>query len=140
MLSLGAVVRAPMYPPEMQRLFTVFPAGVPGLALILLRISVAGSLWEPALHNGLPTIPRLLVLSVVSALVLAGFVTPLAGIVAAAIQLTRVLDPLRLGASIPAEVFTAAIHGTSALSLALIGPGALSIDALLFGRRVLTSS
>jgi hypothetical protein len=69
-----------------------------------------------------------------------GFATPLAGTVAAVIQLTRVLDPLRLGVSIPPEVVTAAIHGTSALSLALIGPGALSIDARLFGRRILTSS
>jgi hypothetical protein len=129
-----------MYPLEMQRLFTMFPAGAPGFALFLLRVGVAGSLWQPALASGLPSVPRLLGLSMVSALLLAGFATPLAGTVAAAVQLMRVVGALRLGVLISPEVVTAAIHGTSALSLALIGPGALSIDSRLFGRRILTSS
>src|SRR5215813_9539641 len=139
-LSLGAAVRRPMHPPEMQRLFTMFPGGVPGLALVLLRIAVAGSLWGPILESGLPGVPRLLALSTVSALLLAGFATPLAGTIAAAVQLATVVDPSRPGVLIPAEVLTAAIHGTSALSLALLGPGAFSLDARRFGRRVLTSS
>ena len=31
---------------QMQRLFTMFPAGTPGLALALLRLSVMGCLWQ----------------------------------------------------------------------------------------------
>jgi hypothetical protein len=109
------------------------------LALVLLRIGVAGGLWEPTLEGGLPSLSRLLGLCTVSALLVAGFATPLAGAVAATIQLTSALAPLRLGLVISPGVVTAAIHGTSALSLALLGPGALSIDARLFGRRILTS-
>jgi hypothetical protein len=118
----------------------MFPVGIPGLALALLRIGVAGSLWEPTLETGLPSVPHLLGLGTVSALLLAGFGTPLAGAAATAVQLSRVLDALRLGVLIPSEVVTAALHAVSALSLLLMGPGALSVDARLFGRRILTSS
>jgi hypothetical protein len=46
----------------------------------------------------------------VSALLLAGFGTHLAGADATAVQLSRVLDALRLGVLIPSEVVTAAFH------------------------------
>ena len=124
----------------MQRLFTMFPAGAPGFALVLLRIGMACSLWEAALASGPPSASRLIGLSAVSALLLGGFATPVAGIVVAAVQLTRIIDPLRIGILIPTEILTAAIHGASAVSLTLLGPGAFSIDARLFGRRILTSS
>jgi hypothetical protein len=57
------------------------------------------------------------------ALPVVGF-APLTGTTAAAVQLATVADPSRPGVWIPAEVLNAAIHGTSALSLALLGPGA----------------
>lgn len=46
------------------------------MALALLRIGAAGSLWEPTLETGLPGVPHLLGLGTVSALLLAGFGTP----------------------------------------------------------------
>jgi hypothetical protein len=88
----------------------MFPAGIPGLALALLRIGAAGSLWEPTLETGLPGVPHLLGVGTVSALLLAGFGTHLAGAAATAVQLSRVLDALRLGILIPSEVVTAALH------------------------------
>lgn len=140
MLSLGAAVRTPLYRLEMQRLFTMFPAGLPGLALVLLRIGVTGSLWGPTLGNGLQNVTPLLGLGIISVLLLAGFATPLAASVAAVIQLITILDRAPAGVMVPTEVLTHAIHGTSALALALLGPGAFSIDARLFGRKILTSS
>jgi uncharacterized membrane protein YphA (DoxX/SURF4 family) len=139
-LSLGAAVRVPMYRHEMQRLFTMFPAGLPGLALVLLRIGVTGSLWGPTLGNGLQNVLPLFGLGIVSALLLAGIATPLAASLAAIIQLVTILDRARMGVLIPTEVHTLAIQGTSALALALLGPGAFSVDARLFGRKILTSS
>jgi len=118
----------------------MFPAGVPGLALILLRLGVAGTLWEPTLQNGLPSLQRLLGLTTVCVLLLMGFATPVVGTIAVALQLACVFASLKLGALTTPEAFTAAVNGSFALSLALLGPGAFSIDARLFGRRVLTSS
>ncbi len=129
-----------VYRVEMQRLFTMFPAGVPGLALVLLRMGVIGSLWGPTLERGLPDCLPLLGLATASALLLAGFGTPLAAGVAAAIQLAEIFDRTRPGVSFAPQVLTAAIHAASGLALALLGPGAFSIDARLFGRKILTSS
>ena len=125
----------------MQRIFTVFPGGAPGLALVLLRLGVTGSLWQPVLHSGLATSAvRLFGLGTASALLLFGFATPLVSLVTSVIQLVRMLDPLRAGTLPCMETAVLAIHVLSALSLALIGPGAFSVDARLFGRRILTSS
>jgi hypothetical protein len=140
MPSQCAAVRARIYPHEVQRLFTMFPSGGPGLALFLLRIGVAGGIWEQALQGGFPGVAQLAGMSAVSALLVAGYATPLAAVVAAAVQMMRLLDTWRLGALIPADFILAAIHATPALSLALLGPGAFSIDARLFGRKIVTSS
>src|SRR5215467_15821195 len=125
-----------MYPADMLRHFTMFPAGITGLALVLLRLSVTASLWQPILDGALaPSALRMFALSLISVLLLIGLATPLCGAVAIAALLTG-LDPC-LHATICAD---SVIRGISALSLTLIGPGAFSVDARLFGRRVLTSS
>jgi hypothetical protein len=54
--------------------------------------------------------------------------------------LAKAIDPLTLDPLVCADTLTPAICATIALSLALIGPGAFSLDARLFGRRILTSS
>jgi hypothetical protein len=125
-----------LYPAEMQRLFTMFPAGIPGIALIFLRLSVIASLWQPFLEGAsAPGGLRFFALSTISASLLIGLATPLIGTLAIAALLTG-FDPSRLHATFGAG---AVIQGAAALSLALIGPGAFSFDARLFGRRVLTS-
>jgi hypothetical protein len=126
---------------QMQRLFTMFPAGAAGLALALLRLSVTGCL----LLHFLAEAPagsawRLLSLGIISIFLLIGMATPVAGLIAAGIELMSVFYPLRLGTFVSAEILTGGIHAIQALSLALIGPGAFSVDARLFGRRVLTPS
>lgn len=136
MLQCGAAVNHPMYPADMLRHFTMFPAGITGLALVLLRLGVTASLWQPILDGALaPSALRMFELSLISVLLLIGLATPLCGAVAIVALLTG-FDPC-LHATICAN---SAIRGISALSLTLIGPGAFSVDARLFGRRVLTSS
>jgi uncharacterized membrane protein YphA (DoxX/SURF4 family) len=68
--------------------------------------------------------------------VLIGFVTPLAAF--AAVVSSFVLAPSWLPPSAPAIVvsaFTPIFLTADAVSLVMLGPGALSIDARLFGRR-----
>jgi hypothetical protein len=137
MLPTGAPVSSALYPFEMRRLITMFPAGIPGIALVLLRIGVAATLWEPWL--GAASAPlglRVFPLCLLSVLLLIGLATPLASSVAVLVLLIS-LDHAGMHAVISGG---AAIHAVFAASLALIGPGAFSLDARLFGRRVLTST
>jgi hypothetical protein len=125
----------------MQRLFTMFPGGVPGLALMLLRLAVTGSLWQPLLEGSASiALIRLLSVSTASVFILVGLATPLLGTIITLFQLAKAIDPLTLDPIVSADTLTPAIYATIALSLALIGPGAFSLDARLFGRRILTSS
>jgi uncharacterized membrane protein YphA (DoxX/SURF4 family) len=125
----------------MQRLFTMFPAGAPGVALALLRLSVMGCLWQRFLAEApAGSAWRLLSLGIVSIFLLIGMATPVASLIAAGIELMSVFYALRVGIFVSAELLTVGIHAIQAFSLALIGPGAFSVDALLFGRRLLTPS
>ncbi len=115
---------------RMQRLFTMFPPGFPGLALVLLRISVALSLllahWNmfPAPGPCSYAIAALLLLSLC-----VGFLTPLAAVIALAMH---GLIWMRAGLG---DTGLVAIIWLNALALAILGPGAYSIDAFQFGRR-----
>ena len=59
-------------------------------------------------------------------LLLAGLWTPIAGVLAAAIELWHTFSQ-------PADALTHIMLATLATALALIGPGAWSVDARLFG-------
>ena len=115
----------------MQRLFSMFPKGPPGAGLLLLRIGMGWLL----LHQpwAMPEAQRpawtpWLIGAVASALCV-GLVTPLACLAAVALVLVD-------------WGFGGAAHGpwpiclsTHGVALALLGPGAFSLDALVFGRR-----
>lgn len=102
----------------MQRLFVMFPDRVPGVGLLWLRAALAASVCWPWPHA-----PGLQWLAAAAAvLLLAGWLTPLAVLLAAA--------SLGLGR---ADLVLAVLPAC----LLLLGPGAYSLDACLFGRRVL---
>jgi uncharacterized membrane protein YphA (DoxX/SURF4 family) len=117
----------------MQRIFSTFPDGWPGYGLLLLR--VAGSV--PLLVVGVAQLGAepadialwLRILGCVSGvLMLAGFWTPLAAALQAILHALFVVS----GAAFE---WTHLVHASIGLSLVMLGPGYLSIDARLYGRK-----
>jgi hypothetical protein len=108
----------------------MFPPGWPGLALILLRGSVATAvIREGCIHQHGLSAWMLGALALLVACLCAGFLTPIMAILALSVH---VLAWWKLG--IDGAGMTA-IALLDALALALLGPGAYSIDAYRFGRR-----
>lgn len=113
----------------MKHIFFAFPAGAAGVALVLFRMSAA--VWIAGAGGQMPIYDvKVSVLAYLASFgLLAGFPTrPIA--VACAIA----------GATVAAtaQIYPLACSGAfilSMLALALIGPGAYSVDATLFGRR-----
>jgi hypothetical protein len=106
-----------------------FPRGSAGVGLLMLRMAVGLQLLSESTCTGaLPWWQAALVTIVGLALVL-GVLTPVAGALAAAYQL---LCLAHAGWPHAAPLLIAAI---TAIALVLMGPGAYSADARLFGRR-----
>lgn len=113
---------------SLQRLFSTFPDGRPGIGLLCLRLGVS----IPLIHYGigsLPPSPLDLVAAFAGIFLLAGLWTPLAG---AAVAMTELWIVFSQSAD-PWTHFLLAVLGAS---LALLGPGAWSVDARLFGRKI----
>ena len=117
----------------MQRLFSTFANGWPGVGLLCLRLGAGVVLFHDGLAGSMesthPT--QLLKLLVEAAAVLflaAGLWTPIAGGVAAILGLWGAF--WRSGD--PWSHILLAILGAG---LAMLGPGAWSVDARLFGRK-----
>jgi putative oxidoreductase len=116
----------------LQRLFSTFASGWPGAGLVLLRLATAASLfycaitqWEvtPQLLSMIPQLAG----AGAGTFLLVGLWTPLAGGIVAVVELWIAF--LRGGG--PPVILFAALGA----SLAMIGPGAWSVDARLFGRK-----
>ena len=128
----------------MQRYFSTFPGSWPGVGLLLLRVAVGGAATiQGAVHLTHVNEPNALMgisgaLAVVSGLALvAGFLTPVSGAVAGlTIMVIATWTPF--DTSVLIDRLAALFVVVDAAALALLGPGALSIDARLFGRREIT--
>jgi len=109
----------------------MFPRGLPGLALLLLRFSVAVSLLIQVQEAWTQVSVLLLAgyLAASAALIL-GVLTPVAALVAV---LTLVWGPLHQDYS-KAAVLKFLLD---AVALSLIGPGAYSVDSQRFARRII---
>ncbi len=117
----------------MQRLFSTFADGWPGGGLLLQRCLAGGALLyyggvslteEPHPQLALPE----LLGALVGLLIVAGLWTPVAGVVVAIVEAW-------IAFAQPQNLLMAVVLGVLGLSLAMIGPGAWSIDARLFGRK-----
>ena len=102
----------------MQRLFVMFPDRGPGIGLLWLRLCLAAALCAPGTHAGWGAV----VCGLAAAMLVLGVLTPLATLMAAATMFAQ-QAPWPLVALPPA--------------LLMLGPGAYSVDARLFGRRLL---
>jgi hypothetical protein len=111
----------------------MFPPGLPGLALLLLRISVAIALLldNYAHRYALPGWVHVLVI-LISLVISVGYLTP---VVAAAALAVHVSISVALGLGVDGGVL-ALILSLDAVALALLGPGAYSLDSRRFGRRL----
>ena len=115
----------------MRRLFSTFAHGAPGVGLLLLRVVVAVAVvfhLPMALRGGPPVGQVLLnvLTGVMGILLLVGLWTPVAGAVLAVLELSTALFH-------PTNPWACILLGALATSLALLGPGAWSVDARLFG-------
>jgi putative oxidoreductase len=120
-----------------QRHFSTFPDGWPGRGLLLLRLTVSVTLLNWAIHNKFadPN-PIALVRDWLAAagglLMIAGLWIPIVGVLVALIELWIAVS----GHPAPeTHVLIAAL----AASMTMLGPGAWSVDARLFGRKVFKS-
>jgi len=127
-----------------QRLFSTFPGGWPGLGLLLLRTAVAIAAVAQAIQF-MTTAAWTWVVAAASLLagasLGAGFLTPGAGTASALAVIVMAALPWRPpDTALPVDRAAAAFLIVDAVALILLGPGAFSVDARLFGRRVIVIS
>jgi hypothetical protein len=113
------------------RLFSVFPTGAPGIALLILRISLAAAVLDNCVDVIRPAVLPLVcfALAVQSLLLCLGLLTPIVSIIACASQLAA------LFVTVHTDVRFVGLSSLNAAAIALLGPGAYSLDGRLFGRR-----
>jgi len=117
----------------LQRLFSTFANGLPGLGLMLQRLVTAAILVYGAVAhlNATPQITSLgpqLIDAGMGILLLVGLWTPVVGAMVAGRELWIMF-------SSGGDPWMPLVLATLGVTLAMIGPGAWSIDARLFGRR-----
>ena len=118
----------------MQRLFSAFPDGKPGLGLLILRISVSVPLFYWGIGDlsagaDAVTLVRDGVAAAGGIFLVAGLWTPVAGIL---ISLVEAWIAFSHHFALQGHLLVAALG----ICLAMLGPGAWSVDARLFGRKV----
>lgn len=117
--------------PPVQRIFSTFPRAAPGLALLLLRACVSGQLLVGLGARGSGPSWCLAGTLAVASLLCVGLATPVLALVSALLHTAGYV--LVAGTAGPSAAFAV----LDAAALALLGPGAYSIDARLFGPRII---
>ena len=116
----------------LQRLFSAFPNSWPGVGLLLQRVVTATflccSLFGHSVNaSQFALIIPYLIAAGAAIFLLLGFWTPISAMLIAVVEVWIAFSFSSAGIPI--------LLATSGISLAMIGPGAWSIDARLFGRK-----
>lgn len=114
----------------MQRLFSTFPASWPGLGLLVLRLALAGAFLADTSESlgpvGLPADTlAAAAAALLAACVAGGIFTPFASLLIVVFAFG-----LRDG-----HARSLLLTAGAGVSLAMLGPGAWSVDAWLYGRK-----
>jgi putative oxidoreductase len=117
----------------LQRLFSMFPNGLPGAGLLLLRlvssvVIIAGAITTIAAAPPAHTLLWQSIAIPAALLLLVGLWTPIAGLAIAVLELGMALSGTN-------GVESSVLLATLGAALAALGPGAHSIDAKLYGRK-----
>lgn len=122
----------------LQRLFSTFPDGWPGLGLLLLRFGVAirliyfGAAGLTGATGQSLSIGLGLIAAAGGLLLLGGLWTPVAG---GLVAIDELWSAFSLQFSQQDEQWLHVLLAVSAAAVAMLGPGAWSVDARLFGRK-----
>ena len=126
----------------LQRTFSGFPSGCPGFALLLLRFGVGGTsglqsaFFIAATHHAMGSTLAAALAIITSLALVVGLMTP---IVTAVLCLGGIVATIDFGIVGYMPLFESAFSRLEfiVMSAALIclGPGAVSLDARLYGRR-----
>jgi len=117
----------------LQRLFTTFADGWPGFGLLIQRLLIGIALLGRGIVminetlSGTQIAPHIAG-AIMGAFILAGFWTPMAGALVAAVELW-------IAVAGTGDTWKSILLAVLGATLAMIGPGAWSIDARLFGRK-----
>ena len=118
---------------SLRRLFSSFAQGLPGAGLLLLRLAAGTSLLlhetsQLTLEEPVWQTVTLVVRACLSTLLVAGLWTPVVGTLTATLELATAFWH-------PSDVWIHGLVASLGVALALLGPGAWSVDAWLFGWR-----
>ena len=114
----------------MQRLFSNFANGWPGSGLLLQRILTAILLIRFGIIGpaGTPQVIPEIIAACAGVMLLVGLCTPVVGTLIAVIELCMLIAHV-------GDLWISIVLATLCGTVAMIGPGAWSIDARLFGRK-----
>jgi putative oxidoreductase len=117
----------------LQRLFSMFPNGWPGRALLLLRLVAGFILIGHGIaillaQNRLDVIAQQSLAITAGLFLIVGLWTPITGLVVVIVEVWSAFSGVE-------HLHSAVLLGTLGAALAMLGPGVRSIDARLFGRK-----
>jgi uncharacterized membrane protein YphA (DoxX/SURF4 family) len=112
----------------------MFPSGVQGAALLVLRVSVAATLLEHGTGHWIlaASLWMLLPIILTATCLCLGLLTPICA------SLCCLIEFYSLTITGEQDMFHLVISILTSAILATLGPGAYSLDARIFGRRLLT--
>ena len=112
---------------QLRRLFSTFAPGVPGVGLLLMRVVAGTSLIAHGVMRWKLAAAGVSMLEIIAGIpIICGLWTPIAGSLVAALSIWN-------GISRNGDHWACLFLATIGAALALVGPGAWSIDARLFG-------
>ena len=127
---------------SLQKLFSTFPEGWPGVGLVLMRLTVALSAIVQGMSALIESPAQIIswaigsVEMLVGTALLIGFLTPIAGASASLGNLAIGVSWFSTSGENAHDKTGAALYlAVISIAITLLGPGAFSLDARLFGRR-----